>query len=246
MATRPKATETDNVQDAEHVFKQATSKAMQKEFASADKGRKKKLFPTGFFVEFGATLKAARGAKGAQSTRKSSVKTATQSEIDARAALFDTLTDVRDTIKNAYEDKASAPLRQAFGVGFTLNKKSTPNLLDGAGRVLDALQDDDHAAKAKAAGVQPKMIRVITRQRDDLASADSSQSEKLAARSVGTGAKNNLLKKLTKSKAHVRSVAKLIFKKRPELLMVFAPTIVRRTPKKRAPKSAVAAATVTK
>ncbi len=231
MATKPMQKEQDIIADGRHVL--ARTKEHLAALKKADAERKAKLLSDSFLKTYESNLSSAEKAIGGLAVRKESVKSATRTEEQLRAELFDALTEIRDEVKLAHtEDQA---IGRSFGVGTKLKQGSTPDLLAAAGAVIVAYDDAALRRAASEAGVTPARIKALASLRDALAGADTVQNTRLSARKGTRIDKEKLLRELKNGTAHIRKVAKLVFRKQPEIVAQFATTITRRTPKKRKP-----------
>jgi hypothetical protein len=234
MKTRPMDSVADIAADARQML--ARARAHAKAFAKADAGRKKKLLDAAWMRGFEDAIRGLEKAVAAQTTGKGVVVVATSAEVKLRAQLFDALATIRDDIKLSYPDDRA--LGRAFGVGQRVTAKLTGPLLTAAAAIEDAYAGP-HKRTAADAGITPARVAMVAKLRIALAKADTDQNERLSARKGATVAKNEVLDRVRKGAAHVRTVAKHVFRGDKKALAEFTSTLPRRNAKKRTMSAAV-------
>jgi hypothetical protein len=241
MPTAPRKTTEAILADTRRVLLAAKKHAAK--LKAAEKGRKAKLFPGGveaYLTQLASAAKAAEKAVGGQSVKAKGLEAATLTEEQARAALFTSLVAIRDDV--ALTPRVASPVAAAFGKGSRIKSDSTPSLLGVANAMLEAYADPMHRKVAAAAGVTPARIKTCTQARDALAAADATQGATLTSRKGATSSMHAAFASLEKDVAHVRGVAKHVFRGDAISLADFASTTPKHAVKKRAPKAAAAGA----
>lgn len=229
MATKPKQTAIDILADARQVA--ARARTHTKTFARADAGRRRKLLTPAALRELERAIRECEKAIGQQAVGQRAVAAATRLEVMLRRRLFHALVTIRDDVRLGYPDDRS--LARAFGAGASPSPTSTPELLAAASAVTEAYGIVANRRAALETGVTPARITRVATLRAALAAADTSQNTRISVRKGATVAKDAALRDVRRRTAHVRQVARHVFRGNRAVLAQFAPTLARHTPKQR-------------
>jgi hypothetical protein len=233
MATRPRQTEYDAIADAKHVV--AMTRSHFAAIAAADAQRKGKLLPESRLAAFEASIAAfeqAVATRGATFTAQVGIGFAKGRQ---RAELLTTLVEIRDEVKLGRPDDAA--MGRAFGVGMRLDRRSTIRLLVVGQLVLSSWGNPAFAQAAVDLGITAERIARLRALVDGLIDA---QVEHSSMRGVGRGQtldKKQELRKMRRETTYLRSVARLVFRQQPEVLVEFSSPVRRGTVRPRGPRS---------
>lgn len=225
MATkkRVRSAKADYVLDDARHLSGVTRKHL-KEFASADKGKKKVRVSAGFLDALDSKINAVAKAAASVASTRTHKEIVTASEVKARAPLAEALIELRDDVATIHEDDKA--VQRAFGVGSRIDKSSTPILLKLASDILHVVENNKVlAAAAKEAGVDATRIKQLRKAHDTLAKAQSDQVSAIAGSRLDGVDKRALTRAIQKDVTFIHKVAAIIFRKNPKALKEFASTL---------------------
>ncbi len=226
MATKKKtvrSAKTDYVlDDARHLSRVARKHV--KEFAAADKGKKKVRVSAALLNALDSKINAVGKASAAVASTRTHKEHATASEVKARAPLAEALIEIRDDVATIHDDDKA--VRRAFGVGARIDKSSTPILLKLASDILYVVESDKPlAAAAKEAGIDATRIKQLRKAHDALANAQSDQVSAIADSRLDGVDKREFTRAIQKDVTFIHKVAAIVFRKSPKTMKEFASTL---------------------
>lgn len=233
MATRPRQTEYDAIVDGRHVAHMARLHFAA--ISAADARRKDKLLPEHRLVAFEAAIADFEQAVATRGATRTNQMGAGIAKGEKRAELLSLLVEIRDVMKLGRPgDRA---VGRAFGVGLRLDRRSTSRLLAAGQVVLASWEEPEFGQVAMDLGITAEDIARLRELVDGLGTL---QTEHGLVRGVGRGQtirKKEGLRRLRRETTYLRNVARLVFRRRPEVLVEFKSPVRRATVQPRGVKA---------
>jgi hypothetical protein len=206
------------------------------EFAKADEKKKRKLVDEPTLKRWESDIVVAESANAGQKVFITVSVEATAEEVQARAAVHDHYVQIKGDVELRLGDHPE--VASAYGFHTPVIAHSTPSVLDASETVIEAWKRGNHHGLLGEAGVTAEVIDALKVARARLAAADSAQK---IAQSSGVGhtlGKREALRTVRANTAHIRKIARHVFRKRPEVLKKFKSRLPRYTPIPRTTKQA--------
>jgi hypothetical protein len=219
MTTRPKHDVASIATDASRVHDVALDDLDQKAFAARiDKHE---------LAVLAANIAKLKLGAAAQTTKLTAQVAAGAHTAQIRAALAEVCRDVRDTaqLDLAAEDDAARSLQHAFGLGVTLNETSTSSVEHFGHLLLAAAQQ--HPTAAHRVHLDKQGMHHLSDLLHALEGADTAHVKTQAQRHTATTALDSLAHLVSAEAAHIRFVAKRVFRTDPDRLTRYASTLPR-------------------
>lgn len=225
MATRPRQTEYDAIADGKHIANM--TRIHFEAIAAADARRKDKLLPESRLVAFEASIVRfvnAIGRRGATLTAQVGIGIAKGRQ---RAELLAALVEIRDEVKLGRPgDRA---MGCAFGVGMRLDRRSTPRLLAAGHVVLSSWSKPELGQAAMDLGITAERIARLRALVEGLAASHTRHGLMRGEGHGQTLDKKDELRRLRRETTYLRSVARLVFRRQPVVMIQFASPVRRAT-----------------
>lgn len=215
--------------DARYIYGRA--KARFAAFKKFDANRKRKLLPESDLKAYFALSRELSSARGQQVVKIVTSKTETVAERDARDAVFEIVSEIRETIRLSFPDHAV--LATAFGAGH--RAKTSADARDVSSLAQNSYADEKLGPMAKEAGITPAHIAQAVNLRQKLVRVAGERLTNTGAQKGDTTTTKTLVRRLEKTTTRVIDVAKLVFKGNLKILAEFV------RPSRRSPKKKTAA-----
>jgi hypothetical protein len=218
MATRPKQTDQDIIADGKLVA--GATRTRFGEIAAADARRKTPFLPETRLSAFEDMVSRFERMVGGQTVAASDRIGATASEEGERAQVYALVQEIRDEVTLGHPKDPG--IGHAFGVGAKLSPQSTPRVLTAAQGILSAWEKPEYRQAAIDAGVSEERMETLRSHTEALGAANVSQGLAHGA-AVGQTQTKQQLRRMVRSEAtYLRRVAKVVFRRQPEVLSLFA------------------------
>lgn len=228
MSTKPTNDVASIALDARRVLEAAREDAHDAEF--------RKRIGRHELDAFAQDLDALEAGDGARTTRLHAKVAAGAHVAEARASILHVASDVRDDVKLSFPEDAA--LQHAFGVGLSASASSTAEMRHLGHTLLDAASA--HPEAAAKVGLDAHGVRDLEQLLEALDGADHAHVLATTARHDNSTATDSLAHKVAHEAAHLRLVARRVFKRDPSKLDRYKCTLPRRAVVHRAPKGAAA------
>lgn len=200
MSTRPKHDAAAIATDAKRVLAAAREDVADKDFA--------KRITKSELDGFEANIVKLESGEGARSTTLHAQVSAGAHVAAARGALFHKIEDVRDDVKIDFpSDKA---LQHAFGVGAIVHPGTTSSVLHAAHDILAAVEA--HPKEAAKIGLDGKGLHHFEDLVHAVDGSELAHVKAATARHDNTTATDSLAHAVAAEAAHVRLVARRVFR----------------------------------
>jgi hypothetical protein len=145
---------------------------------------------------------------------------------------------MRNIVRTRYP--ADKELQKKFGVGEALNHSAVDSVAAGLRKVAEALELN--AASARAAGILPEDVVLVTATYEALTSKNQNQEEKKVSSKQATALRNETHLRVERTIATLYAIAQFVFRDEPQILARFTGALPpTRTARARARKKAAAA-----
>ncbi|HEX2569084.1 MAG TPA: hypothetical protein VH877_05940 [Polyangia bacterium] len=218
MATRSKQTDQDIIADGKLVA--GATRTRFGEIAAADARRKTPFLPETRLSSFEDMVFRFERMVGGQNVAASDRLGATRSEEGERAQVYALVQEIRDEV--TLGNPQNPGVGHAFGVGAKLSPQSTPRVLTAAQGILSAWEKPTYRQAALDAGVSEERIETLRSHTLALGEANVSQGLAQGAAVGQTQTKQQLRRMVRSETTYMRRVAKVVFRRQPEALALFA------------------------
>jgi hypothetical protein len=225
MSTRPKNDSASTALDARRVLVLAREDSKNKQFSARVSKHELDVLDT--------KIAALESGAGARTARLTAQVAAGVQAAEARAAIVDVLQDVRDDAKIAFPD--DHVLQHAFGVGTHPSSGSTSSVSHAAHQILAAVVE--HPKEAAKIGLDAKGVHHLEELVHALEGSDVAHAKAQNARHDNTTATDALTHDVAASVAHIRLIARRVFRDDQAHLDRYATTLPRHAVVPRAEKA---------
>lgn len=208
--------------DARRVYEAAKEDARDKEF-------QKRLAPHEL-EQFAKDIDALEAGDAARTSKLTAKVAAGVHVAEARAAIMHVASDVRDDVKIAFPSDAA--LQHAFGVGMHASPGSTTEVKALALALLEAAHD--HPADAKKVGLDSHGVHDLEHLVHALEGADHAHVQAATNRHATTTATDSVAQAVIREAAHLRLIARRVYKHDDAKLARYKSTLPRHEVKHRA------------
>lgn len=224
--TRTSQRESDIIADGRHMWEVAWEHRAA--LALADKDKERKLADDAAFKRWKGDIAIAETAMAGRLVRVTGSVEATGEELGARADLFAMLVDLKGDLELRLDDQPQ--IAAAFGFKNPIHEHSTPRLLALAALALAAWDKGKYRQELAQAGVTKERADALKAARERLAAADAAQKAAQSSAKGYTITKKQAVARVKANTARIRKIARLVFRKKGEVLTKFASRLPRHTP----------------
>lgn len=224
MATRPRQTEQDIIADGKIVA--GATRTRFGEIVAADARRKTPFLPETRLVSFEDAVARFERMVGGQNVATGGRLGATLVESEERVQVYALLQEIRDEVN--VSNLSDPSIGRTFGVGLKLSPRSTPKVLAVGHGILSAWEKAEYRQAAIDAGVDEERIEELRLRTQALGDANTRHGLMHGAAVGQTKSKQRLMRQVRSETAYFRRVAKVVFRRQPEALALFASVQPRR------------------
>jgi hypothetical protein len=222
MSTKPTHSAGEIAADARHVLASAKEDVHDKEFS--------KRIAKGELASFEHEIESLEGGAGARSPRLHAKVAAGAHVALARSQVHDVIENIREDAKVFFPKNDD--ILGAFGVGMNVSWDSTPQVKEAIQSLLESAHD--HAAEAKKVGLDAHGVHDLEHMKEALDGLDLAQVHASTARHTNTTATESLAHAVAHEAAHLRLVARRVFRSDEAKLARYKSTLPRHEVKPRA------------